>query len=271
MTHARTIAGLHVEEAGEGRPVVLVHAGIADAGMWEPQWHAWSGNRRLVRLDLRGFGRSSLETGTFSWGGDLVAVLEELALDRPAIVACSLGGRVALEVAVARPDLVGALVLVAPGLPDQDWSPAVRAFGAAEESALEQGDLDAAAELNVRFWVDGPSRGSNEVPASIRDRVREMQRRAFELQEGVDAGEAPLCPQLEERLAEIRLPTLILVGELDVPDFAAIADRIAAAIPGAELATVPRAAHLPSLERPEAFDALVLPFLDGIPEAVPAR
>lgn len=232
--------------------------------MWEPQWEALAAAHRVLRLDLRGFGRSPLAAGSFSNARDLIAVLDEHGIERTALVGNSLGGRVVLEVAVARPELVSALVLVAPGLPGHDWSPEVRTAWEEEEAAFEAGDLDAAVEVNLRTWVDGPRRRPEEVDPAVRERVGEMQRRAFEVQlpVGDDADEEPLVPDLADRVGEIRAPTLVVVGDEDVPDMQAIAERLASAIPGARLAAVAGAGHVPSLERPREFDALVLPFLE---------
>src|SRR5712691_2913413 len=218
---------------------------------------------RTLRYDMRGFGRSPLEPGTFSHARDLVELLEEQGIDLAALVGNSAGGRVALEVAVARPDLVDALVLVDAGLPGHAWSSAVRSFWEEEDAALERGDVEAAVEVNLRVWVDGLRRPSGAVAPDLRAFVGAMQRRAFELQLplGDDATEEPLVPDVAERLGEIDAPTLVLVGEHDVPDFERIAERLAAEIPGARLAVIAGAAHLPALERPSEFDALVLPFL----------
>jgi 3-oxoadipate enol-lactonase len=258
--------GLYAEVAGEGPEIALVHEGICDSRMWDTQWDSYTREHRVLRLDLRGFGRSPLEAGTFSNARDLIAVLEEHGFERPALVGVSLGGRVVLEVAVARPDLVSALVLVAPGLPGHDWSPELQAAWGEEEAALEGGDLDEAVEVNLRTWVDGPRRQPEDVDPVVRERVGEMQRRAFELQlpVGDDADEELLVPDLAQRIGEIRAPTLVVVGDEDVPDMHAIADRLAREIPCARRATIPGTAHVPSIERPREFDELVLPFLDEV-------
>jgi pimeloyl-ACP methyl ester carboxylesterase len=115
-------------------------------------------------------------------------------------------------------------------------------------------------EVSLRTWVDGPRRSSADVDPGVRAGVAEMQRRAYELQrEWVD--EEPLVPELAERLGEIRVPVLVVVGEEDQPDLQAIAERLAREIPGARLATIANTAHVPSMERPREFDELVLPFL----------
>jgi 3-oxoadipate enol-lactonase len=256
--------GLYAEVAGEGPEVALVHEGICDSRMWDPQWETYTRGRRVLRLDLRGFGRSPFEPGRFSNARDLIAVLEEHGFERVSLVGVSLGGRVAMEVAVARLELVRALVLVAPGLPGHEWSEEIVAGWDDEEAALEAGDLDAAVEVCLRTWVDGPRRSPEDVDRGVRARVAKMQRRAFELQLPFEetAEEELLVPDLAQRLGEIRVPTLIVVGEEDTPDMHAIADRLAREIPGARRATIANTAHVPSLERPREFDELVLPFLE---------
>jgi 3-oxoadipate enol-lactonase len=258
---------LYAEVAGEGPAVVLVHEGICDSRMWDPQWETFPRSHRVLRYDLRGFGRSPIEAGRFSNARDLIELLELNGLEHAALVGVSVGGRVALEVALARPELVAALVLVGSGLPGHEWSEEVKAAWEAEETALEAGDLEAAVDVNVRTWVDGPRRRPEDVDARVRDQVAEMQRRAFELQlpVGDSAEEELLVSNLAERLAEIRTPTLVIVGEEDLPDIHAIADRLAREIPGAQRATIANAAHVPSLERPQEFDELVLGFLEAMP------
>jgi 3-oxoadipate enol-lactonase len=255
--------GLYAEVAGEGPELALVHEGICDSRMWDAQWDAYSREFRVLRCDLRGFGRTPLEAGGFSNARDLIELLEAERFERVALVGVSLGGRVVLEVALARPDLIRALVLVGPGLPGHEWSAETIAGWEEEEAALEAGDLDAAVEVNLRMWVDGPRRRPEDVDPEVRARVGEMQRRAFELQlpVGDDAHEELLVPDLAARLAEVDVPTLVAVGDEDLPDMHAIAERLAREIPGAQHATIGGAAHVPSMERPREFDELVLGFL----------
>ena len=242
--------------------VLLLHAGIADSRMWQPQIEVLEGvGHRVVAPDLRGFGEHRLEPAPFSYVRDA-----EAALDGPAaVVGCSLGGRVALELAVHRPDLVERLVLIAPGFPGWEWAEATRAGWAAEEAAYEAGDLETAAEESVRLWVDGPNRSPADVDADMRAAVTAMVLRSYELQEGAwEAGadeEDVLDPPLGGRLGEVRCPTLVLVGDHDVADMQAIAAHVAGSIDGARLVTVAGASHLPSLERPDEVNALLLDFL----------
>jgi len=257
------VSDLYREEAGEGAAVVLVHEAIADSRMWAPQWQTFPKSHRTVRFDQRGYGRSAMGPGVFSHAGDLVALLDELGLERTSLVGGSLGARVALEVAVAQPDRIEKLVLMDPGLPGHAWSEETQAGWAEEEAALERGDLDAAVEVNLRMWFDGPHRSPREVDADLRARVGEMQRRAFELQMPVaeEAREELLVPDVADRLAEVRAPTLVLTGDEDHDDIQSIANLLAEKIPDARRTSIPRAAHIPSLERPDEFDRVVLDFL----------
>jgi pimeloyl-ACP methyl ester carboxylesterase len=199
----------------------------------------------------------------YSHGRDLIALFEQLRIEQAALVGASLGGRVALEVAVAHPEVVDALVLADAALPGFAWSDQVRASWAEEDAAVERGDLDAAVEANLRMWVDGPSRPPTTVDSAVREHVRQMQRRALELQVPVweDAEEELLVSDLARRLSEVRAPTLVVVGEEDVSDFHQIAAQLSREIRGAQHAVIPNAAHLPSLERPAAFNELALRFL----------
>ncbi len=133
-----------------------------------------------------------------------------------------------------------------------------------EEAEFNKGDLDAAVEVTLRTWVDGPRRKPEDVDADVRARVGEMQRRAFELYQevGDDAEEELLVADVADRLSEIQAPTLVVVGAEDVPDIHAIADKLASEIPGARRATIENAAHVPSMERPEEFEQLVLGFIE---------
>jgi 3-oxoadipate enol-lactonase len=253
-SQSHVIDGLHVEVAGDGAAVVLVHAGIADSRMWEPQWATWPDDYRVIRLDLREFGRSATAVSAFCHATDVLAVLDAVEIERAILVGASFGGLVSLDLAASRPDRIAALVLADIPLPDHAWSAQFETFGDAENAAIEAGDLDLATEINVDFWLGG-------APEPIRSAIREQQRRAFELQVGVEAESSLLTEDLPERLAGLDVPTLVVDGAEDVADFREIADYLGRTIPGSERATVAGSGHLPSLEQPEAFDAIVRPFL----------
>jgi pimeloyl-ACP methyl ester carboxylesterase len=246
---------LHVEHAGAGPAVVLIHAGVADRRMWDPQWAAWQTRFALTRLDLRGFGRSGPSVGSFSHAGDVAAALDRAGIDRACVVGSSFGALVALDLAAARPERITRLVLADAPLPGYGWSQEMRGFFAAEEATLEVGDLEAATEVNVEFWVGSASE-------AVKAAIGEQQLNAFRLQADDEGDDSLLTDDLPGGLATLDVPTLVLTGAEDKADFQAIADQLAATLPLARRAMVAGAGHLPSLEQPAAFDAIVLPFLE---------
>jgi 3-oxoadipate enol-lactonase len=259
-----TAAVLHHAVRGDGPPVLFVHAGIADSRMWDGfAERLVAGGHRTIACDLRGFGRSPLTPGVVSNAADLLALLDHLGLERAAVVGASFGGLQALDLALRAPDRVSALVLLGSVLDEFDASAELDAFDAAEEAAVEAGDLDAATEANVRFWIERPGeRPAEDVDPAVLDLVRTMQRAAFAAQMDVDAALDAPDPPVARRLADVAMPTLVVVGADDVADFVALARRLAHGIPGAgPVVTIARAAHLPALERPAETAAVVLDFL----------
>lgn len=248
---------------GDSRPVVLVHAGISDRRMWNPQIAALSADRRVIRLDLRGFGASDRKpSSTRSHHAEVAALLEELEIEHAHLVGVSMGAGVVAEVAVAQPHLVRSLLLVAPGGSLRTEVTAdIEAFWEAEEEALAEEDLDGAVEVNLEAWVDGPGQPSDRVPAAVRAFVGQMQLKAFENVDGwdeEDLDDQGLEPPVGSRAAEIQVPTRILVGDLDVAAVGQTAARLAEEIGGASLVRWPDVAHLPSLERPDDFSRFAL-------------
>jgi 3-oxoadipate enol-lactonase len=253
--------------AGRGPEVVLVHAGIADRRMWDPQWDVLTRDHRVLRLDLGGYGDAALQPlpdpPELCHAADVLATMDRAEMQAATIVGASMGGAVAIDLALAHPERVRALVLVASAIPDHPWSDELRANWEAEGLALDAGDIDAAIAIAVRFWVDGPGRAEGSAPADVRALVTQMQLRAYELQMPVDdlIEERELSANAGARLGELAVPALVIDGEADVSDFGLIAQRLARELPDARAATIKDAAHLPSLEQPEAFEKLLMPFL----------
>lgn len=263
---SRTPAGIAYDRAGTRAdlPVVLVHAGVADRRMWDPLWPALTAERDVLRLDLRGFGESAVRPrGALSPPDDVLDTLAELNIGKCHMVGASFGAGVAVEVALTRPEQVDSLLLSAPGGSlIAEVTPDLRAFIEAERSALARDDLDGAVEANVTWWVDGPHRGAGDVDPTVRDLIRHMQRRAFEVTAGWDdIEEKELDPAALDRLAEIRVPTLVLTGALDLKAVHDAARRVTDGIAGARRVDWPDTAHLPSMERPDDFLALLRDWL----------
>lgn len=230
--------------------------------MWDGVYERFTGSHRAVRFDVRGFGRSPMPAGRFAYHDDVTGALDASGLARATLVGCSFGANIAVETCLAHPDRVDGLVLIAPGLGEGGSTEEMRRFIEDEEAALERGDLDGATELNLRMWVDGPSRGPGEADPAVRERVRVMQRAAFEMAmpEGVER--TRLDPPAERRLHEIAVPTVVVIGALDVPFVLRVAERIEREAPGARRVVVPGVAHMVSMEAPGEFTGLLREFLD---------
>jgi 3-oxoadipate enol-lactonase len=255
-------ASLYYEVTGGGHPLLLLHAGVADARMWDDQFAVFAQYYRVIRYDRRGFGRTVVSAAPFSNHDDAAHLLNSLGVENAYVVGVSFGGYVAIDLTLAYPDMVAALVLSAPNVSGYEpSSEEVLRFCTAEEEALARGDLVAATELNLRMWVDGPHRTPDQVNPAVRERVREMQLRAFAVDVPEAAEEQPPPPPAITRLAEIQVPTLIIVGDQDVPEFLDISDWVAAGIRGAKKVVIPGVAHLPSMEEPELFNRMILDFL----------
>ena len=234
--------------------VLLLHAGIADRRMWAPQVEALGeAGHTVAAPDLPGFGDAPLEPGTIDYVGFATS-----QVDRPAaVVGCSFGGRIALELAASRPELVERLVLVGPGLGTWEWSEEAQAGFAEEEEALERGDVAAAAAQQARMWL------ADDVSADVRALTEAMTLRSYDQQLPMEDHVKSVWPEVpaQTRLAEIGVPTLVVVGSEDVEDIKAMAELLVAAIPDARLETIEGAGHLPSLERPDELNRLLLDFL----------
>ena len=229
---------------------VLLHAGIADSRMYRQQVETLAPARAF---DLPGFGVEPLDSDTVDYRQ---FVRDRLPAERVSLIGTSLGGAIALELTLETPERVAALVLVGPGLDGHEWSDEVQASWREEEEAFERGDLDAAVAANLHVWLP------DDADPDVRRLVAEMQRNAFELQADYpELRTKRLDPPASTRLHEIHVPTLVVTGDQDVKDIHQIADRLGAEIPGAERATVAGSGHLPSLERPDEFDRVVLAFL----------
>jgi 3-oxoadipate enol-lactonase len=247
--------------------VFLLHAGVGDRRLWDGQLEAFAERYRVVRPDLRGFGDSPLPGGPFSHVEDVRALLDHLGLDRAGVVGNSFGGKVALDLALAYPERVGALVLVASALSGWERSAELDAYDEEEDALLDAGKVEEAIELNLRIWLDGYGRETAPVAAEVRERLADMQRRSFRvILEAYERTPPPdpvgwSEPPAATRLGEVAVPTLVVAATYDHPDFVRIAERLAAGIPAAESATL-ATGHLPGVEQPDELNRLVLDFLD---------
>jgi pimeloyl-ACP methyl ester carboxylesterase len=253
-------ARIHYERTGEGMPVVLLHAGVADARVWEPQVQAFARHFDVVRPDMRGFGSSELPPAPWSPRGDLLALMDELQLKPAHLVGNSMGGSLAIDFALDHPERVSKLVIVAGGISGQEPDLRYEHLWKAVEEADKAGDHVALNEAEADLWLDGPYRPSGYVRRELRDLFLEMNGSNMD-NDWTKAPQQPLDPPAIGRLSEITAPTLVVVGDKDLEPLHNTADLMVSSIKGAHKRVMRDAAHLPSLEHPEEFNRIVLDFL----------
>jgi 3-oxoadipate enol-lactonase len=246
------------DELGSGPALVLLHAGIADRSMWADHLQPLAeAGYRTVALELPGFGEAPLPQGRYAPWADVLATMDELGIDRAALVGNSFGADVALRVALVAPERVSALVLCSARAPGAEPSSELKAAWEAESAAFERGDIEAAVDAVVDAWT------LPDAPNALRERVAAMQRRTYELQgDEVEVDEAPdPLEQDPTGLAALDVPALAAAGERDKRDFREGAEVLARTLPRGRHAVIAGAGHLAPLEAPEAFRELVLGFL----------
>ena len=252
-------AQINYERAGAGFPVIFLHAGVADSRMWEPQAGAFAKHFDVIRPDQRGFGESQLPPVAWSPVEDLLALIDKLALKPAHLVGCSMGGSSAIDFALDHPDRISKLVLVGSSIGGFAFRPEHAHLFAEAATARKAGDLEALNTAMLHLFLDGPERPRGYVKEPLRKLFLDMNGIAIR----ADFEKAPPAQNMlaTRRLHEITAPTLVVVGDKDVPTVLEAADLLTDSIPGARKAVIHDAAHLPNLEHPEEFNRIVLDFL----------
>jgi 3-oxoadipate enol-lactonase len=258
---------LYFESAGAGRSILLIHAGVADSSMWDEQFGVFYREFHVIRFDARGYGRSITQSVEYSTSQDIIDLLDFLHVDSVCALGLSRGGYIAIDFAIEHPERTWALIAVAAGMsgfqPAPDGSPKSQAEQEmfARLDAVEQtGDIAALNELEVCLWADGPGQPEGRAAASVRDRVRRMNLATFDRKDGKPVLKSLQSPALN-RLYEIKIPALSIVGDLDTTSVLAISDLFASGIAGARRKIIPGVAHMVNMEIPEQFNQIVLEFL----------
>jgi 3-oxoadipate enol-lactonase len=247
---------LWFERRGEGFPVVLVHPGFWDARIWDAQFEQFAAQHDTIRYDLRGYGRSDAPLLSYSELRDLRELLRWLTVDRCAVVGCGSGGRLAIDAALEYPELIDAIVPVAPGLSGYDWQdPGLEALVEEVDQLVRAGDVRRAMEIELAIWA----------PLSAEDPASPVQVREIAMDNADVLRIDDLLVQEPQpavsRLGEVQAATLVVVGDKDLEEVHAIADLVAGSIPGAQKRVIADADLLVNVRRPAKFNRLVLDFL----------
>ena len=257
-------AKLAGRQLGEGLPVVFLHAGVCDKRMWAEQmtmvaeegWHA-------IAYDRRGYGETESPDEAFNHVDDLEAVLGALGIHAAVFVGCSMGGGLAVDFALRHPGRVIGLGLIGTSITGAPWSAtqAEQQLEMAEEDAWERGDRDMLNRVQAHQWLDGPRARNGRVGGAVRDLFLDMNAIALAKPQLTLEEQRPVA---WPRVGEIGAPTLLLVGD---EDFTALIDRhehLSEEMPNAFAAVLEGVAHIPSIERPELVNSMLLEFLDAI-------
>jgi pimeloyl-ACP methyl ester carboxylesterase len=259
---------LHVVDEGEGPPVVLLHAGIADHRSWDALAPLLvSAGLRVIRFDARGYGGSTTEDVEFSNVDDLLVVLDACGVERVLLVGNSRGGFVAVEAVLEHPARAVGVVTVAGGLSGLEFPTTAEEDALfAEMDALEEAephDVEALADLDVRVWVDGPGQPTDRVSSDIREYVRDVDRALYEPGHVRGRRRGPAVDAASQ-IGTLEVPVVAVAGELDVSDFVLTARFIAEHAPRGTAIVWPDVAHLIGMEQPARLADVVLALADEI-------
>jgi 3-oxoadipate enol-lactonase len=258
-------ASIYYETDGDPtRPaLLLIHAGIANLRMWDPQIAALSADHFVVRFDLRGFGQTETQNVVFSDRADALAVLDHVGVHKAAVIGCSRGGGIAIDLALESPGRVLGIVVVGSGpsgLPEIELTDREDGLADAMDAAFESERWDEVNRLEAEFWDFGPLRSKSDLDPGFVETAYALN--AANLPHAEEAPvPTPLEPPAYERVTDITVPALVMVGDHDVTPILAGYEYLVTTLPHADGCRFPDAAHLPSVERADEFERVVVGWL----------
>jgi 3-oxoadipate enol-lactonase len=227
------------DSGGPGPVLILLHEGVGDSRMWDPIWPQLTARFRVIRYDVRGYGRSPLATEEYTLLGDLRCVLAHFGIIAAHLAGCSMGGLAALEFALAEPDRAQSLVLLCPGIGGYDY-PEEPELEAQCEALAAAGDMAGIARVLLTMWG-----AAGDDPT-----VTEMMLSSLRAAENEAQFQRPGEPTLD-RLSQVEAPTVLMIGDKDYPTQIASSKFAAGRIPGCELIWMPNVDHYPTVRAPE--------------------
>jgi pimeloyl-ACP methyl ester carboxylesterase len=246
--------------------VIFIHACICDHSLWDPQIAAFAKYYRVLRFDQRGHGASRTQDTEYSPCQDVLDVMKHVGIEKAVMIGCSCGGQLALDLAVAHPERVSGVVWVCGGLSGLPWPPPdletweEMKYVEILEGLLAEKKMDELAEAETHMWVNGLGQAKDRASSPIYQRVLQTVKANQDRQDG-KAKEIPIAPAAAERLSELTMPVLLVIGGLDVESTQWSASHILKRLPRAQQVIFEDAAHLPSAEQPNRFNKVVLDFL----------
>jgi len=252
---------MHYEMKGKGTPLIMIHAGMLNKQMWEPQFEEFAKKFKVIIYDARYHGLSQCEPDTFSNHKDLFLLMEKLQIPRAVIMGESMGGYVSIDFAIAYPEKVIALIPVSTGLTGYEFKDKIWLDNQAKMQNAQS--IEEVVEYIQKTWTDGPQRTPEQVDLLIRNKAKQMYIDCLKnMKQGMV--EERLDPPAIGRLNSIDAPTLVIVGDLDLPGIMEIADLIVKDVRGSRKHTVKGAAHLVNMEKPVEFNQAVISFVTSL-------
>ena len=262
-----TAYGIYYETAGSGDSLVFLHAEQADAHMWDDQFHYFAKKFTVLRYDFQGYGRSKLTNKKIDHTADMLRVLDTLGVRDFHLVGSSMGGRIALDFALRHPERVKTLALL--GTQVSGYQPpaplAASALWDAFHQAFEAGELNLAAELSLQIWLDGVGRQPERIDPEVRRRLHQMCKANLRGKRYVGRQEVVLGEEDTAvfQLSQFKIPTLLIVGELDQPEVIELTAQLASEMPNAHKLLIPYTAHYPNVEKPDEVNQILSDFWEN--------
>lgn len=256
---------LYYETEGrrEDPALLLIHAGIATLRMWDPLIPALAEHHYVIRFDTRGFGETDSDDVEFSNCDDALRLLDELGIERATVIGSSRGGQIALDLAVEHGDRVAGIVTIGSGpsgFPEIELTETEDDLFDQIDAAWEARDWPVSMDAEVRLWAVGPLRNPGDIDPDFLETARMLNR--FNISK-VDQNPIPRALERPafDRVVDIGVPTLVVVGEYDITPALMQFEYLAEQIPDADSSCIDDTAHLPSVERPGAFLTVLEPWL----------
>jgi pimeloyl-ACP methyl ester carboxylesterase len=242
------------ETEGSGNAIILIHDGLLHREIWDDQFSFFSRDFQVIRYDRRGYGKSSPATGSYTHQDDLKSLYERLKIDSAILVACSSGGALAIDFTIDNPQKVNGLVLVGAIVRGFPYTSHMRNRGGHLPDSFENDFQE-----SIYYATDDPYNiytKNTEAKKKAVDMLNSYPKRMVTRQ-NFTRQQIPSY----RRLNEIKTPTLVLIGEFDIPDVHAHAGAINAGIPHSRRLIIPESGHLIPLEQPMIFNETVKNFI----------
>lgn len=251
-------------DAGTGEPLVLLHGGLLDHRSWADQLPALLPEFRVIAPDARGHGGSANASRPFRPADDLADLLRHLGLGPVVVVGLSMGGTIALDLALEHPELVRALVISGNGTSEPEFDdPWLGELAATQSAALAEGDAEAWLDSFTRL-ASGPHRRLDEVDPEVVRRLKEMTRNTVAKHTPDEPRYLVPVTDTWKRLTGITVPLLAINGGIDSVNHIDLAERVVRTVVDGRAVTVEGTGHYPNMERPEEFNAHLLGFLRAL-------